>query len=212
MIIENIFDTSGFDAIVAYSFKDITEKMIDDCLEIDKTFYKKEYYWNKDDVFNLVSKFGQFCFVFVDENEKRVIGYSFWFPIKTNIFKSFIKQRKMLLNLKEEFCSHFKDGDTVNLFSGGEAFIKGYDLLNLHKAIENLFQKRVLELASVGILVDYIAIEACCEYDTKYLIPLLGLTKHIQKNNSTFYIGKYNPKTTYKDSKYVNDLLKFYEK
>ncbi len=210
MVIENVFNAHGFDRIVAFTGADITESMIDECLAIDREFYEDEFSWEQSDIKSVVKSFGQFCFVFFDKDDKKVMGYSFWFPIKTQVFFDFIKNQKMLLLLKKEYCTGFKGNESINLFCGGEAFVKGYNIRELHGAIEDLFQKRVLDLANVGVKVKYIALEACCKYDEQFLVPLLGLEKSVKKENSTFYYGEYSPNTVFKNSKISQELKKIY--
>ena len=211
MIFEEEFAEIGFDGILAVSASDITDEMIDKCFEIDRKFYKEEYSWENSEIKQIIKKFGHFCFVFLDKEEKSVMGYSFWIPVKTDVLNEFIKTKQMLILLKEEYCEEFKPNCNINLFCGGEAFVPGYDLQNLHNAIENLFQRKVLELANIGSRVEYIAIEVCCKYDEEYLIPLLGLEKSIKKDKSLFYYGKYSPTKIYPDSRYVHEIQKFYQ-
>ena len=85
MIIDKYFKKYGFDDIVAYTGANITDDMIDKCMEIDSNFYKPEYAWDAE-IKSVVHAFHQFCFVFIDKSENKLIGYSFWFPIKTKIF------------------------------------------------------------------------------------------------------------------------------
>lgn len=210
MVIENIFQAHGFDKIIAYSGKDITEQMIDACFEIDRSFYEEEYYWEKSEIKEIVKTYGQLCFVFFDTEDKKVMGYSFWLPIKTKVFNAFIKEKIMLLNIKQSYCASYKENDHINLFMGGEAFVKGYNLKKLHKAVEDLFQKKILDLAYKGVKIKYIAIESCCQYDEAFLLPMLGFEKKVKKNKSTFYYDEYSPRKTYKDSKYVADIKQFY--
>lgn len=210
MVFEGIFSNHEFDNIVAYSGKDITKGMLDACFEIDTQFYDEKYYWNRINIKNVVEKFGQFCFVFYDKEDKEVMGYSFWFPIKTRVFNNFISEKKMLLDLKEEYCDNIADKNEINLFLGGEAFVAGYDLFNLHNAIEDVFQKRILDLAYRNKKIKYIAMESCCKYDEEILEKKLGLTKLIKKDKSRFYYDIYSPEKVYKNSKYSKELKKFY--
>jgi hypothetical protein len=95
MVIENVFNAHGFDRIVAFTGADITESMIDECLAIDREFYEDEFSWEQSDIKDVVKNFGQFCFVFFDKDDKKVMGYSFWFPIKTQVFFDFIKNIRL---------------------------------------------------------------------------------------------------------------------
>lgn len=211
MIFEGAFTSHGFESIVAYSGKDITDEMIDECLKIDELFYDEKYYLNNAELKETVKNFGQMCFVFYDTEVGKVIGYSFWLTVKTKVINSFVKEKRMLLDIKPLYCTKVKEGETVNLFSAGEAFVSGYDLGEMHKSIEDIFQKRILDLAYKNIKVKYIAIEAVCKYDEEYLVKLLGLTNSIKKDKSTFYYGEYSPKTVYSRSKYATELLRYYK-
>lgn len=211
MVIENVFQRYGFDDIVAFTGTDITDKMIEMCMDIDRNFYQPEYAWDSH-IKSVVKTFNQFCFVFIDKSEKRIVGYSFWFPIKTTVFNKFIKEKKMLLYLKEEHCVNFKnEKGTVNLFQGGEAYVPGYDLENLHKAVRDLFQSRVLDLAKIGIKVKYVAIDACCKFDETFLVKHMGLTKSVKKENSTFYYDDYSPNKVFSDSFFARHLQEYYK-
>ena len=211
MVFDKIFEDYDFGDIVAYSGRDIKDEMLDACFEIDTDFYDEEYYWDISEIKKIVKKHGHMCFVFYDKAEKSVMGYSFWFPIKTLVLNAFIKEKRMLLNIKENYCNDYNEHKEVNLFLGGEAFVVGYNLIELHKAIEDLFQRRVLDMAKAGIKVKYISAEACCRYDEEFIIPKLGLEKVIKKDKSKFYYGDYSPITTYADSKYVKQLIEYYK-
>ncbi|MBQ4541366.1 MAG: hypothetical protein IJA23_00790 [Clostridia bacterium] len=211
MVIENIFEKYDFGDIVAYSGKDITDAMIDECFAIDRNFYDDEYSWENSEIRQIVKEFGQMCFVFFDKNDKKVMGYSFWLPVKTTVFNAFIKEKVMLLNIKKNYCEDYKNTSSVNLFLGGEAFVVGYDLKLFHKAIEDLFQKRVLDMAKAGIKIKYIAAESCCDYDEQFLVPKLKLEKKVKKDKSNFYYDEYSPKKVYSESKYAKELYEFYK-
>ena len=211
MIIENIFEKHGFGDIVAYIGKDISDSMIDECFEIDRNFYDDEYSWETSEIRQIVKKLGHLCFVFYDKADKKVMGYSFWLPVKTKVFNAFIKEKVMLLNIKENYCSDYNESEHVNLFLGGEAFVKGYDLKSFHKAVEDAFQLRILDMANAGIKVKFIAAEVCCDYDEKYLMPKLGLSNKVLKDKSIFYYDEYSPKKVYKDSAYAKKLYEYYK-
>ena len=210
MIFEKEFELHDFDSIVALTDTDITEEILDRCFEIDREFYEDSYYWNISELRKAIKEFGQFCFVYIDKEERTLIGYSFWFPIKTDVFNEFIKKKEMLLDIKPEYCLKFRDSKEVNLFLGGEAFMSGYNIREMHLAIEDLLQRRILELMLSGIKVKYIAMESCCKYDEEFLLPKLRLSKSVKKDKSTFYYDEYSPDRSYTDSKYVTELKKYY--
>ena len=210
MVIENIFQNYGYNTIIGYSGKDITDDMIEACMAIDKKFYGGEYTW-ANSMKNIVQKFNQMCFVFIDTAENAIVGYSFWVPIKTQVFNDFIKNKKMLLDFEDSYFSDYKQS-SVNLFLAGEAYVLGYDIKNLHKAVEDIIQKRILDLAYMGVKVKYVAIESCCKFEEEFLVPLLGLTKKVKKDKSTFYYDEYSPNKVYKRSKYSEGIRQFYTK
>ena len=116
----------------------------------------------------------------------------------------------MLLNLEISQCSSFKE-NVVNLFSAGEAFLRGYDLKNLHKAVEDLFLGKILTLAQMGVKIKYIALEAVCAYDKDFLAPKLGLKKFNKKGDSIFYCDDYSPETVYPDSPISKQIAEYYK-
>lgn len=210
MIVEKFFIRHGFDDIVAYTGPDITDAMIDKCIELAGKFYESRFVWGAKTK-DIVKKFNKFCFVFKNRETNEIIGHSFWFPVKTAVFNNFIRNKDMLLEIKEEYMLDYdNDKGTVNLFQGAEAYVFGYDLENLHKAVEDHFQSKILNLAKNGIKVKYIAIESCCKFD-EYLVERLGLTKKVQKKDTVFYYDEYSPIKVYKDSKEVNELKEYYK-
>ena len=210
MIEEKFFVRYGFDDLVAYTGDDITNEMIDKCIEQAANFYESKFVWGKATK-NIVQKFNKFCFVFKNRNTGEIVGHSFWFTVKTSIFNKFIKSNEMLLDLKEEYFVDYENSKgMVNLFQAAEAYAPGYDLLNLHKAVEDHFQKKVLALARKGIKIKYLAIESCCKFD-EYLVERLGLTKKIKKPNTIFYYDEYSPNKVYKDSREAIELREFYK-
>ncbi len=210
MIVEKFFARHGFDDLVAYTGKDITDEMIDECIKQAANFYDKNFVWGPATK-NIVKKFNKFCFVFRNRDTRQIVGHSFWFPIKTSVFNNFIKSNEMLLDIKEEYFADYENAKkTVNLFQAAEAYVPGYDLANLHRAVEDHFQSKVLSLAHNGIKIKYIALESCCKFD-EYLVSRLGLTQKVQKPNTTFYYDIYSPKKVYKESREAKDLEEFYK-
>ena len=86
MIFEKEFKKYNLENFIAYSGTDITDKMIEDCFEIDKGFYKKEFSIENSQIKEIIKQFGQICFVIVEKTENKVIGYSYWIPIKSSVF------------------------------------------------------------------------------------------------------------------------------
>lgn len=209
MIIEKKFIECGFENIVSISGKDITEDLIKRCFNLDKAFYGKEFLWDDTDILNVIMKYNQMCFIFMDTDKQNIVGYSYWFPIKTEILDKFVKEKKALLDIKPEYCTGYQT-TPINLFLGGEAFVPGYDLLNMHQVIEDIFQYHILHLASKGIKVDKICLDAVCKFDEEYLVPQLGLKTKYQKDNCVYYCDKYSPLTTYKNSQYCEKLKQYY--
>ena len=211
MIFSKEFTEYGYTDLVAYSGKDITDDMLAACSIIQKKFFDAEYTVYTDNLLECVKKYNQMCFVFVDKVKNAVVGYSFWFPIKTPVFNAFIKNNFTLLELRSNFFSNYKD-PTINLFLASEAYVLGYDIKRLHEAVEDIFSRRILDLAYNGTKVKYIAMEAVCDYDEKFLAKLLGLTNKIKKDKSTFYYGEYSPENVYKSSKYASGIKQYYAK
>ena len=210
MIYEKEFKKYGFDDVVAYSGVDITDQMMDESFQVSESFFADEYQIKDSKIRELVKKTGQICFVIYDKSVKKVIGYSFWLPIKSKVFIDFLENKEMLMFIEEEYCSRF-DEPTVNLFQTGEAFVSGYDLDTLHRALEDIIQSKILTLAKKNIKVEYLAIEAVCKYDTEYLAPLMGLSKKINKGNSMFFLGRYSPKTAFARSALSVELMQYYK-
>lgn len=209
MIIKNEFDEVGIDNVVAYSGKDITPELIDRCFKLDGAFYKKEFSWENTDIKNTILNNSQMCFIFIDNNRGNIVGYSYWFPIKKEILQKFIDEKNILLDIKNDYCSGFT-APSIDLFLGGEAFVPGYDLMNLHKAVEDIFQYHILHLAKKGIKVRTVSFDSVCQYDEEFLVARMGLKNRVQKKDCAFHYGKYNPKVVYSDSKYCSELEKFY--
>lgn len=210
MVYEKEFSQHGFNNIVAYSGVDISDQMMEESFKVSESFFEDEYQIKDSKIRDLIKKTGQICFVIYDKAEKKVIGYSFWLPIKSQVFANFLQNKEMLMFIEEEHCSKF-DEPVVNLFQAGEGFVPGYDLDNLHRAVEDIIQNKILQLAKRGVLVEYLAIEAVCKYDKEYLAPLMGLTKNVNKGNSVFYLGKYSPKTFFARSNLSDELKNYYK-
>lgn len=211
MIFEKEFKEYGYTDLVAYSGKDITEDMVDVCMIIDKKFYAPEYTKYSDNLKETVLKYNQMCFVFVDKVKNAIVGYSFWLPIKTKVFNAFIKSNQMLQEFREGYFSSYKD-ENINLFLASEAYVLGYDIKVLHEAVEDIFSRRILDLAYNGVKVKYIAFEACNKFDEDFLVKNLGLSKKVKKDISTFYYDEYSPEKVYKSSKYASGIKQYYKK
>ena len=94
MIIEKKFVESGFENVVSISGKDITEDLIKRCFNLDKVFYGKEFLWDNTDILDVIMKYNQMCFIFMDTENQNIVGYSYWFPIKSEILDRFVKDKK----------------------------------------------------------------------------------------------------------------------
>lgn len=210
MIIEREFEEQGISNVVSYSGKDINEDLINRCFKLDKAFYRAQFLWEGTEVRNTILENSQMCFIFIDKNRGNIVGYSYWLPIKDSVLKRYKDENVALLDIKRDYCTGYKIAN-VNLFLGGEAFVPGYDLLNLHKAIENIFQMHVLHLAKNGVMIDTISFDSVCEYDEKYLVNRVGIKDYTIKKNCKYYYGKYDPRIVYKDSKYCTKLKEYYK-
>lgn len=209
MVYEKEFRRYNFDSIVAYSGKDITEKMMDESFGVSDNFFEQRYSIKQSHIKDVVRNFGWMCLIIKDREENRIIGYSFWLPIKKEVFVEFLKEQSMLLNIEEDYCTSFNE-KSLDLFQAGEAFVAGYDLDLLHRAIEDIFQEKILKLAQNGTYINSLAIEAVCDYDEKYLVSMLGLKKSVKKDKSIFYVDRYSPKTAYSRSPVAKLLQEYY--
>lgn len=209
MIFDKEFKEYGYTDIVAYSGKHITEEMLDECMVLEKNFYPEGFSQDPKNLKACVMKFGQMCFVFKDTVKNVIVGYSFWFPTKTKVFNAFIKSNKALIEFEESYFSSYND-KIINLFLGSEAYITGYDIRKLHEAVEDVFSRRVLDLAYKGTRIKYIAIETCCKFEEEYLVKLLGLTQKVKKEKTTFYFDEYSPEKVYNSSKYASGIKQYY--
>jgi len=209
MIIEKEFVEQGIQNVVSYSGKDITPELIERCFKLDRVFYQQQFLWENTDIKNTILNNSQMCFIFVDRDQGNIVGYSYWFPIKEEIAQRFKEEKTILLDIKNEYCSGYKTSP-IHLFLGGEAFVPGYDILNLHKAIEDIFQYHVLYLAKKGIKVETLSFDSVCQYDEQYLVSRTGLKNCVAKNNCSYYYDKYDPRVVYKDSKYCEELKIYY--
>lgn len=210
MIFEKEFQDYGYTDIVGYSGKHITDDMLAQCVEIDNNFFEPEFIWNADNMKEMVSKFNQMCFVFVDKTINKVIGFSFWLPIKTKVFNAFIQNNIPLLEFRENFFSTYKE-ESVNLFLSSEAYVLGYDIKKLHKAVEDIFCKRLIDLAYLGTKVKYIAFESTCKFDEQFLAKKIGFTQSVKRKKTTFFYDEYSPDIIYSDSKYASGLKQLYK-
>ena len=157
MVFEKEFADYGYTDLVAYSGKDITEDMISACLFIEKKFYGEDKCLDAENVKEIILKTNQMCFVIVDKIKNAIVGYSFWLPLKTSVLNDFIKNKTTLLQFDEDYFTGFKE-QNINLFLASEAFVLGYDIKKLHEPLENIFSKRVLDLAFIGTKIKYIAL------------------------------------------------------
>ncbi|MBP3582235.1 MAG: hypothetical protein J6J33_05750, partial [Clostridia bacterium] len=115
MIFEKEFNNYGFENIVAYSGEDISPKILEESFAVSDNFFAAEYQINKSKIREIIAKYGQMCFIIVDKNDNKVIGYSFWLPIKNSIFVDFMKKEEMLLFIEEEYCTGFNE-QVISLF------------------------------------------------------------------------------------------------
>lgn len=209
MVFEKEFAEYGYTDLVAYNGKDITNKMIDACLKIENKFYGTDKSIDSNNIKNIILETNQMCFIIVDKVRHSIVGYSFWFPVKTSIFNDFIKNKTTLLSFSDDYFSNFK-APFINLFLASEAFVLGYNIKKLHEPLQDIISKRILDLAFIGTRIKYVAIESRGDFTKSYLTKKMGLTENINKDKSTFYFGKYNPITCYKSSKYADDIRNYY--
>lgn len=210
MIFERELVRYGFSDLCIYTAADITDAMIEDGFKISDSFFGTDYSIRNSPIKDVIKSHGKFCFIVYNKAEKKVIGYSYYIPIKISVFKEFKEKEEMLLSLKDEYCADFSE-PKINLFCAGEAFVTGYDLDKIHRALEDIFQWKVLSLAKKGTKIATVSIEAVCKYDEEYLVKLLGLNRSVKKHNSTFYCDQYLPEKVFSRSIYVKDLIEYYK-
>lgn len=211
MIFDKEFKEYGYTDVMAYNGKDITEEIFDQAMTVETGFYPKGYSRNRENLKKYVLLHSQMCFIFKDTVKNVFVGYAFWLPIKTRIFNTFIQSNKSLTEFEDDYFLSY-NSKSVNLFLASEAYITGYDIKHLHKAIEDMFSRRVLDLAYKGTKINYVAIESCCKFEEEYLVKLLGLSQSVKKEKTTFYFDKYSPEKTYSSSKYASGIKQYYAK
>lgn len=209
MIIKDIFQSHGFNNITAFSGSDISDDLIKRCLNLDKVFYEDEFLFGSFDITQTIKQNSQMCFILLDDEKQTIVGYTYWLPVKDNILTQYMDNKKILLEVLPEYCTGFKTSP-INLFNIGEAFVPGYDLLTLHKALEDLFQYHILCLAQMNIKISTICFDAVNKYDEKYLVARTGLRYYEQKENCKFYFDSYDPRRVFKESPYSQELMNYY--
>ena len=209
MIIKDLFQNNGFNNITAYSGKDIDDELINRCLKLDGVFYDDQFLWKDFNIADTIKQYSQMCFILVNDEKNTIVGYSYWFPIKSEILNQYIKEKKILLNIEPQFCTGY-NVPNINLHCAGEAFVPGYDLLNLHKVLEDLFQYHILCLAQKGTKVSTLSVDSVCAYDEQYLVKRSGLKYCEEKNDCKFFYDKYDPRLIFSESIYCQELLKYY--
>ncbi len=209
MIYKETFDKRDYEGIIACSGEDITDAMIDACFELDDQFFHDEYIYNRDIVRKWIKKENRLCFVVIDTIKKKLVGYTFLFPISVNLLKSYANKELTYKDMTEDDVLKMESGYSYNILYASEAFYPQYGINQLHQIVNEVMVRAIGNLAKKeNIAIKGIMFDAVCLYDEKaskmLQLEFVGKTKA----DTDLYYGKFVPEKIF-HKLYISEKLKY---
>ena len=211
MIIGNVHFEDCPPNVICFQGKDISEKLIQQCFNLDKEFFEYNYLYESSKMKSLILAHSELCFIFFDIETNKVIGYNFLLLIKKNSFELYKNGEISYFTFGErDIVNLEKDKEAVLFYLSTAFYINEnvYDLLSLSQNclyyfLTILFQKYKLKVKDV--LFDVVN-----ELDLKYVNVLK--MKHLKKTpyNSNIYIKEFYPKKFYPYAVFSDSLEALY--
>ena len=139
--------------------KDITEKIIDECIEtIDRIYYTINLSI-KDYIKNLVLNRPELCFVAVEKETKKVVGYLYCFAMTERATVNFLLGHNSFENMKDEMFLPAKNEGLFNLNISEIAVVPEYQKNSTYQTIYSALVEKLTEMANENIYVNYMFLE-----------------------------------------------------
>ncbi len=209
MIYKETFDKRDYEGLIACSGEDITDQMIDACFELDDQFFHSEFIWDRSVVRKWLKKENRLCFVIVDTTKQKVIGYTFLFPVSSELKQKYENKEITYLDMLEDDVLAMESGFSYNLLYASEAFYPGYGINELHQIVNEIMVRAIGNLARKdNIAIKGIMFDAVCLYDEKaskmLQLELVGKTK----TGTDLYYANFVPEKIF-HKLYISEKLKY---
>ena len=215
MIVKQIIEANGYEGCVCCTGEDITLDMINQCFKIDNIFFKEQDLFNRDRVTKWLQKYNDMCAVIYQPEENKVIGYCFYIFVTDEALELYKKNIISYFTMGESlFIKPHKNG-VGNLFCLSDACLPGWNVVQLHRAMCEVFVYQLHALAKdMNFKVKNVSIDVVCEYDS-IIIQQFHMSEqnaHPTLHNSNLYIKPFDPNTIWTKYKYSQALLEEYRK
>ena len=193
--------------VICFTGEDISDKMIDQCFDIDAGFFEEKYLYDHGNVKKWVKKYSDFCFVFFDLRLNKVIGYNFLLLLDMPALESYLRGEISYFTIGINQFAYGRKNCEGALFYLSSAFSPNVNISLMMSMTQNAITDLLIEYKlRDNITVKKYFLDAVCDFDEKYSAAIkLKLFKNTAYN-SKLYVADFNAKTFF--PKAVNyDLL-----
>ncbi len=205
--------------VVVYGY-DIDVNLIYRCInEIDKIFYPNTS-TSPEVIKNLVLKCPQFCFIVMEEDTNKIIGYLYCFPTTESTTLEFLKGQRTFRELKEDDLDVFIGKGIYNIYVASLAIIEDYHNKHVRRMLFECFLNQVISRAKFDDYINYVYMEIASDFEME-ICKLFNLEKlSTNKRNRGIYGGLFDLNrfirldnflalNTIYDTIHARDILKF---
>lgn len=211
MIGNEFTERYGYNGYYFYSGKDITDKMIDKCFEIDKYFFKEDFAYNETRVREWIKEYGDMCSVLYNPIEDKVIAYCFYLFISDEALELYKQNKISFFTMGKSLFVNPQNGQSLNLFCLSDACLPGWDFVQTHKIMNEYYAYMVYELSKKQIKIKNVCIDVVCDYDKILANQFCIENKNNTNHNSLFVWGEFNPNVTWTYCQYSQRLIEQYK-
>lgn len=212
MISSKFTETKGYYGYAYYSGEDITDQMIEQCFELDRSFFKEEFLYNVDRVRRWLKNHREMCSVLYSEENNEVIAYCFYLFISDEALQLYKQNKLSYFTMGESLFVSPKRGDRLNLFCLSDACKPGWDFVQTHRIMNEYNVLNLCKMArDLDVLVKNVCIDSVCEYE-ETLVKQFHISNNTKTNHNTkFYWGKFDPTQTWTYCVYSSTLIELYK-
>lgn len=211
MIVGNVHFEECPPNIICFQGQDISEKLINQCFDLDKKFFEYNYLYESSKMKSLILAHNELCFIFYDIETNKVIGYNFFFLLKKESFELYKRGDISYFTLGERDIANLEKDKEAILFFLSTAYLANknvYDLLSLSQNclyyfLTILYQRYQLKVIST--LFDVVN-----ELDLKYVNVLKMNFYKKTPYNSKIYLKEFSPKKFYPYALFADRLEEMY--
>ena len=169
------------------SGKEITIKNIQDAIELDKIFYKKQYCGNLSDCINWINSNHDIYIMIYDEDVKKVIAYVNIMPITEKCYKLIKDGNFIDVKISKEMILKYLPKNKYYIYCSSIVIHPDYQKLQIFNLLVNAIIDQFINFANKKIYIKSILADVISKNGER-LCKLFGMKKiKVSKHNSNIY-------------------------